>query len=334
MRKLFFAILIAALAWSGWWWVGSTAKRAAIDGWLAERRAQGWVAEYADMTVTGYPNRFDTVLRELRLADPSSEWAWSAPQFQVLALSYKPNHVIAVWPETQTFGSPYETVEASAARMRGSVVFEPDTKLALARSTIEIEDLALKGSTGWNAALEKGLVSTRQSAPGAAPGFAHDLNVDATNLRLPRRLKRRLDRADLLPEVVKTAYLDATLAFDAPWDRRAVEGPQPDLTALNIKALTLTWGQLDLRARGTLVADAEGYPEGTLDLTAKNWREMLELGVRGGLFGRDLARTLERGLGFLAGLKGDDDTLDVSLSFSGGQARLGPVPLGPVPRLN
>jgi Uncharacterized protein conserved in bacteria (DUF2125). len=59
---------------------------------------------------------------------------------------------------------------------------------------------------------------------------------------------------------------------------------------------------------------------------------MLRAAVRAGAIGADLADALEFGLGLLAGFSGGD-VLEAPITFSGGRARIGPVPIGPAPRI-
>ncbi|MEO1918276.1 MAG: DUF2125 domain-containing protein, partial [Paracoccaceae bacterium] len=103
MRGLITLTLVLALSWSGWWFFGTAAQKTAIETWMQERREAGWIAEVDDFNVTGFPNRFDSVFIGLTLSNPRASWTWQAPRFQLIALSYKPNHIIAVWPDTQTY---------------------------------------------------------------------------------------------------------------------------------------------------------------------------------------------------------------------------------------
>ena len=333
MRWLLGLTITLAALWSGWWFIGSTAQKAAIDGWLTQQGNRGWVAERDDLTVTGFPNRFDTVLTGLQLADPRSGWSWQAPEFQILALSYKPNHIIAVWPGEQLIGSPRENVAITAQTLRGSVVFEPDTALALDRTAIEIADLTLTSNDGWTSTLAKGQLNTARAAEGTAPGFAHDIWFNAEDVVLPRHMIDRFDPAGILPDELKVARTKFTASYDAPWDRLAIEGDKPNLTGVSLKDLTVTWGELDLRARGQFDVDADGYPQGSIDVTAINWREMVKLSVTSGLVPQNMADTIESGLGLLARLSGDAKTIKVPLVFSGDTMSLGPIPIGRSPRL-
>ena len=60
---------------------------------------------------------------------------------------------------------------------------------------------------------------------------------------------------------------------------------------------------------------------------------MIALGVNAGAIPAAMRSTLESGLALIAGLSGRPTDLDVTLSFSDGQAYLGPIPLGPAPVL-
>ena len=131
MRTLLAIVVLAALGWSAYWWVHATAMDRAMTGWLADRRAAGWVAEAEDVRVRGFPSRVDTIVTGLDLADPRGGWAWQAEEFQVLSLSYRPNHVIAVLPGEQVLSTPYETIRAKAGQLRGSVIFRPTPRLEL-----------------------------------------------------------------------------------------------------------------------------------------------------------------------------------------------------------
>ena len=334
MRWLMGITIILAALWSGWWFIGSAAQKTAIDTWLTQQGERGWVAERDTLGVTGFPNRFDTVVTGLHLADPQSGWSWQTPEFQILALSYKPNHIIAVWPGEQLIGSPYENITITTETLRGSVVFEPDTALALDRTAIEIADLKLTSNDGWNSTLAKGQLNTARAAEGTAPGFAHDIWFNAENLTVPRHMIERFDPARILPDELKVARMKVTTSFDAPWDRLAIEGDKPTLTGVSLKDLTVTWGELDLRARGQFDVDANGYPQGSIDVTAINWREMVKLSVSSGLVPQNLADTAESGLALLAHLSGDSKTIKVPLVFSGETMSLGPVPIGRSPKLH
>lgn len=331
--KILFAItVLAAIGWSGWWVIGSEAKERAFAAWLAERRAEGWQAEAASIETRGFPSRFDTRLTDLALADPEQGWAWRTPFLDVLMLSYQPNAAVAVLPSGQTIAAPGARTRLDGERMRGSLRFVPGPSLALARLSVEAETVALTAEAGWVAAARTLAAHLRAADPATTPEHGYDLYLEADGVRLPAPLKAALDPTGALPDVFDRFVLDGRAALTAPLDRHAVEADFPGARAISIKSAEARWGELAVRVKGRIAADAEGYAEGELTVRAENWREMLRAAMRAGALGREMAQALEFGLGLLAGFGGGDD-LEAPVVFEDGYARIGPVPVGRAPRI-
>lgn len=326
------AVALAAAGWSGWWFVGAAAHDAALNRWLAERRADGWQAEVAELATQGFPNRFDTRLTGLALADPGAGWAWSAPRLDLFMLSYAPNRAIVGFPPEQTLAVPGARAALRSQDLRASVRFAPGPSLALTRASLEGRDLALEGPD-WRAAAASLAAHVLQSAPAAAPADSYDVYFAAEGVAPSQGLRDLMDPAGALPERAQALRLDARVALDRPLDRFAVEDAPPQVAALSLTSFEAQWGALSLRANGLVRADAQGFAEGEITVQARNWREMLRAGVAAGALSADLGAALEAGLGFLAMLGGDRDAIEAPLTFSGGYARLGPVPVGRAPRL-
>jgi len=333
MRILLAIVILAVLGWSGWWYFQATTRDRALTGWLEERRAAGWVADAADVRITGFPNRVDAIVTGLDLADPEAGWAWQAEEFQVLSLSYKPQHIIAVLPNEQVVATPFDTLHLTSERLRGSVIFRPTARLELDHSTFEIANMQIASDNGWTAGIGEAIFATRQAAAPDAPQFAHDVAFNAEQLVLPQHLTAEIDAGGMLPEAISTIGFDATLAFDRPWDRTTVEGENPALEQVDIRDISLTWGKLDLRGRGTLAVDAGGFAEGRIDLRARNWREMISLAESAGALDPTLAGAVRAGLDLMARFSGDRNAINVPLDFADGVTRLGPIVVGPAPVL-
>jgi len=332
MRILLAVILITAAAWSGYWFLGAQAIDRGLRGWLDARTAEGWVVSVDTLRTRGFPNRFDTTLDAVELADPATGWAWQAPVFQTLALSYRPNHVIAVWPDSQTLATPLQRIRIDSDRMRGSLVFAGGTAFTLDRATIEAAGVALDSTAGWQAAMTDGQLALRRTP--ATDAHSYDIAFDATDLALPDGLAARLGQGAKVGDVVQRLGVEARVEFDAPWDRRAIEDRRPQPTRIDLTLARARWGGLDLRIAGVLDVDAAGVPTGSVTVKATNWREMLAMAQAAGLVPEGLAGLLEGGLAQMARMNGNPDTLDVPLRFAQGRVSLGGVlPLGPAPRL-
>ncbi|GAA0299001.1 DUF2125 domain-containing protein [Rhodovulum strictum] len=328
MRRILTVTVLAAMLWSGYWAITARGLQTGIAAWVETRRAEGWAADYADMQVTGFPLRFQTMLRDLMLADPETGLAWSAPVFRIEAEAYRPNRVRAIWPEVQQLATPDETIAIGAERMEAQIALRPGPALEAQDAAFALDQVSLASSLGWEASLARGAL-TATAVDGREN--AHRIGFAAEEVRLPARLVALVDRAGILPGLFEHLRIDAVLGFDAPWDRRAIEERRPQITRIELTRLDAKWGDLELSAAGVLDVDAAGLPTGMLTVRATNWRDMVAIARASGRLPGGLADRLEEALGLIAGLSGRPETLDVPLRLAAGQTWLGPVPLGPVP---
>ena len=331
MRALLTLIVIATLGWSGYWFVGQRGLEQAFGQWFDTRRAEGWVAETSDLSVLGFPNRFDTSFDDLALADPDTGLAWEAPFFQILTLSYRPNHVIAVWPDDQIIATPQDKFRVQSTDMRASLVIAPNTALAPERATLTAEflrvaPLARPDDTTALTALT--LAAERND------GASYRLGLSAEGLSPSTPWRARLDPKNTLPAQLAGLRADMTVSFDKPWDRTAIEDARPQPTHIKLDLADAAWGQLQLQAAGEVSVDAAGQPTGEITIKARNWRDILDLAVASGAVPESLAKTLESGLSMMAQMAGNQQTLDIPLGFRNGRVMLGPIPLGPAPVLH
>lgn len=327
MKAVIAAVVLAALGWSGWWWAASSARETALEAWLAAREAEGWQAEIAAIETRGYPNRIDSRLEGLLLADPERGWAWRAPFLDILTLSYKPNMAIVAFPPEQSINVPGESLTLASAGLRASARLVPGPSLALARVSAEGEDLALTGAAGTATAAALALHLVEAEA-GTAPPNSYRIYGELTDLRPPRAWLESV--APGFGAVVDGLKLDGRVALDAPLDRHALEDRPAQIEAISLTRLEARWGETFLFASGTVTADARGLAEGALDLRARNWRAALAALSAAGVIGRDTASGLELALTLFSG---GGEEITVPLRFADGRSWLGPAPIGPAPAL-
>lgn len=332
MRALLAVILLAALGWSGYWVIASSGMKTGLRQWFDARRAEGWVAETSGITVLGFPNRIDATLSEVALADPETGLAWEAEFLQLLALSYRPNHVIAVWPPEQRLATPHDKYDLASTDMRASLILAPNADLTLERLTLTAENLTItRAGERDSTELSKLSLAAKRSAVDPAPSYRLGLAVDGVSPALPWRLK--IDPGETLPKALDALSVDMTVTFDAPWDRYSIERARPQPRRIKLRLAEARWGRLELLLAGDLTVDEAGRPTGSLTVKARNWREIVDLGVASGLLPKGLARSLRDGLGLMSQLAGNPNTLDLPLDFARGRVFLGPVPLGAAPEL-
>jgi len=328
MRVLLGVVAVLAALWSGWWLIGSTAKQNAIDSWLNQRRAAGWTVAYSDFRVVGFPNRFDSRFTGLELHDPISGLGWKTPLFHILALSYRPNHIIAAFANSQIVSLPLEDVTIESSEMMASVTFEPDTLLAVRETLLRTKALRMVGESGWQMGARSLDLSTRRNAGTA---FAHDVVFDAVSVAPTAAFRRNLDPKGRLPAQIARVFLDMVLGFDAPWDRVAIESGAPEVTRISLNGLNVVWGDLGLAGSGALDVAPDGVISGRIDLEVRNWPGVLDLFASTGVLPVETIGTIRAGLTLLTSGSADPTLLRVPLILSDGAMALGPVPLGGAP---
>ena len=327
MKRLLFVIIAAAALYAGYWFFGANGASAGFTRWFEDRRAEGWVAEYESINTRGFPSRFDTTITDISLADPDTGVAYAAPFLQIFALSYKPEHLIAVWPNEQTIGSPFGKAAITSADMRASLIVKKSAALALEKANFAAEDVSAKMEDGAIYGASNILIAVEQVATTQS---SYHFGVEARDVAIPQPARLRLE-AGLLPEKLERAHGDVTIAFDKPWDLNALQAERPQPTRIEVKLIEAKWGQLDLRLAGAFDVDSAGRANGQVTIKAQNWRDILALGVATGAVPQQLQRPIEQGLSLLSGLSGNRNTLDLPLTLDNGQMKLGPIPIGPAP---
>ncbi len=244
MRAVILAIGLLALLWSGYWFYGSRGAAQASRDWFAARADAGWQAAVADISVRGFPNRFDMTLADPRLALPSGRAAWSAPFLQVLRLSYMPEHTILVFPPRQMLTVGGVEIDVASVTMRASAVFERDPAGGLDRANLVADGLTLR----W-----------RDRTLTAASALAAIRRTPARDLSYDLALELRQVVVDG-PDGAVTAdrvALDSTAEWTAPLTLSDPAGPT--LTLWRVDRLQLGGARLG----GEVTFEVSG-PAGTL----------------------------------------------------------------------
>jgi hypothetical protein len=299
MRALFFVVTVLAALYGGYWFVGSSQLETRAEAALDDLRAQGWQVSYDSLDTAGFPSRFDTTVTELFLLSPDGRFAWAAPFFQVLALSYRPNQVIAIWPETQTLSVAGQDIELASQGLRASATVGLSGDLPLDRATLEGGLTAVTSSAGWGLSLDRLLAAVR----GTGAPSTYDLFLEAQGLR-PASLSGSLG----------LLRVDAGVTLSAPLDRRLSEPLR--LLGLSLREARLSRGDVALGLTGDLAPDAQGFLEGQVTLAADNWRGLLDLLETAGLLVLDQREVVE---GALAELAQGSDRIEVPVTFRDGQ---------------
>ncbi|KAB6714194.1 MULTISPECIES: DUF2125 domain-containing protein [Roseobacteraceae] len=330
MRKLIWLVVIAGLAYTGYWFIGAKSTEKAIAGWASARASEGWQAEYSGIDTHGFPLRFDTTITKPRFADPRTGVAFSTPQFDILSQSHRPTRIRAQVAPTATLATPLQRMEITQDRAEAELFVEPGPSLTLDHASAVLNGFSVTSNLGWGVTLETGNFNTQRDI---SDPFKHDIHLAVQGLTPSQGLMASLDPQGLLSHQFEQLELRMTTTFNGPWDIHALEGPRPQPTHIDLTNLSAKWGKLDLRMTGAFDVDGRGYPMGTVAIKAVNWREMIEIAISTGMIPQNMSNLALRAGEMLAGMSGRKDTIDAELTLKDGMITLGFIPLGPAPRV-
>ena len=138
-------LLVAAAVWSGVWLAARASLIGRLDAAAERLRGEGYVATWKSRAVGGYPFRLDVVIQEARLVEPSG-WGLSAPRLEAQAYAYAPDHWLAVADQGVIIERPKGGPVAVAGRvLRASVV---GVAQATPRVSVEGVDLTFTPQPG------------------------------------------------------------------------------------------------------------------------------------------------------------------------------------------
>lgn len=312
--------VLATLAWGGYWFAGSRA----LDRALTEGLARQSAFSVAGHRILGFPNRFDITFDAPRLRIAGG--AWSADFLQIFALSYRLNHLIAVFSPEQRVAWAGRDLTLQAADLRASVQMEAGLDLPLDQTALVGADLTL--SEG--AAVHR-LGTLRLASRRIAPAL-QDVAVLAEEVQPDPAMMDRLDPSRLLPRHFRVLRLDAEVETDRPLDRHALTGAPPSLARLTLTGARIAWVDSDVSLRGRLTPDSRGALSGEVALRVEGWPALLARARAAGL----LDRAQDGPLGALIGAlptEAEGETVDVPLSVVSGDVWLGPILLMTLPPL-
>lgn len=320
LRFLAIIAVVAAAAWGAYWVVGARA----LDRTVTRIVANNPVAEAQSHHVRGFPNRFDLTLSEPRLQAGALQW--QAPFLQVFALSYRPHHVIVVFPHDQQARVAGREAALHSADARASLVMSPNLDLPLERLALVVESPELR-IDGANHSAEALRIASRSIDP-----RLHEMVIEIESPFPDAAILDARDPEGHLPRRLDVLRLEGQVQFDRPLDRSALAGPPPRPLAVQLTGARTRFDGIDLVAEGTVEPDEAGRLSGPVTLTITGWPALLQRLSDAGMIDADQAGFLRP---MLAGMAAPDspDRIELSLTLREGALTVGPVTLVRIPPL-
>ncbi|WP_185962070.1 DUF2125 domain-containing protein [Palleronia caenipelagi] len=326
MRVLIAIVVIAALAWSGYWFIGARALDKGLRSGIEAARAQGMQIETEQLRVTGFPNRFDTMIDDPQIATADGRFGWAGPFLQIFALSYRPNEVIVALPDTHTVTTPSGLYEVTAPGAKASAQFRLKKTLPLDHAQLVAENVTLTRE-GKSLSMARLLAATR--VPEGAGPEVQNIGISVDDLAISAEIAPDLPDA---ARIVDGLRLDATVGLTGPLDRNAIEVAPVAIRSIDLTELKVDWAGIGMSATGNLSVDARGIPTGPVEVSLANWPSAIDLIIDAGLIPAERADAVRQALSLMALMGGGKRALTVPLDLREGRVFLGPLPIGMAPR--
>jgi len=295
----FILLAIAVAAWTGgWWWLRGEAMRR-MDETARVLGDRGYRLTWSERTVGGYPFRLDIDLKDAKVSEPSG-WALSAPAIKSEAFVYALNHWVFVAPQGLTFTRP----DGGAVIVQGQALRASMSDLDKRPPTIAIEGAGLTfnpeaGAKPYFLSAAKQLNMRILPGPGDLGGVL--LHIGGAHMALEGLAARATEGGVVDMDLDLTLTRMSSLAGE-DWESAARAWAAKG-GVIQVDNASITGGAARLSAKaGTLTPDANGRLSGDLDAT-------------------------------LGDLTGSGQALQGRVSLSDGKARIGPLEIGPSPRV-
>tara|TARA_R110002072_G_scaffold170294_6_gene323811 strand:+ start:1716 stop:2732 length:1017 start_codon:yes stop_codon:yes gene_type:complete len=265
------ALLVAAGAYTAYWYSAAAELRAGIARWAEDRRDAGWRVDLGDPDIAGFPLRLEALFQTPRISGPDARWRWVAPNIRAVASPWRPQkifvsapgiHVVTtragdVWTE---LGRAEADIVVDGARMKSVVARTADVGLRLPGGEEIRADSAIMrvlGSAPAAPSLDPGTGAARPDSADKGIGVA----LDIRQVLLPDRWRPALGRT--IGKVALDAVILGDIVPEGPLEQ-VLTGWRDGGGTIEVAALALDWGVLRLRTNGTFALDDELQPEGAV----------------------------------------------------------------------
>ena len=323
--------LLAFGALSAYWFWAADQVASAIALWTEEQRARGYEIDYQGPELGGFPVKLTVRFTEPRVAAPQG-WRWSGAAIAGEAAFWAPRSLRLDLPRRQTLTAVWRgherdfALEAESAR--GFVHLGREGWLKAAR--IEMEALALSEQGGGTTRAERLRYDLTRRPPALEGTDDWTLHMSGETLGV------------VLPEGTPTPLGEKVerIAFEATLIGIIPKGPPAEALArwrdagglLEIAALTLVWGPLELAAEGTAALDQELRPQGAFTARIHGLPETLDALVARGLIEPGIALALKFTAFTLTARKDASGraVVELPITLQDGLFYLGPAALFPL----
>ncbi len=323
----FAVAILAAIAWSIFWLYLHRETRLRLDAGAESLRDAGYQVSGKERRITGYPFRLNVTLLDANIREPSG-WALTTPRLETQAYVHGLGTWVLAAPDGFTFVRPI----GGAVSVTGELLHASLSSLDKQPPSFSFEGKKL----------------TFTPSPGAQPFALTTADKVETHLRAgPDDQGAVLFRVD--NGAARLSGLFARIAGDKPvsmiWDSTLskMSAFKGDDWPSAVKAWSAAGGLMTVRQAGLTAGSAvvgsqsgslgvgyDGLLSGSLAVTLREAPQALAAMAQTGVIAPEAALAAAA---VAAARQGGNDVAQATVTFQAGRTTLGPVALGPAPRV-
>ncbi len=323
----FIVAILAAVVWSGFWLYLHRETRLRMDAGAESLRSAGYQVAWQERRITGYPFRLNVTLVDASIREPSG-WALTTPRLETQAYVHGLGTWVLAAPEGFTFVRPL----GGPVSVKGELVRASLSHLDNTPPNFSFEGRKLTFTPGPGAqpfgltAAEK--VETHLRA-GPSDQAAVLFRVDNGAARLSGLFARMA--GDKPVSMVWDSTLSKVSAFKGSNWPAAVKSWSAAGGSMSVRQAGLTAGSAVIGSQsGSLGVGYDGRLSGSLQVNLREAPQALSAMAQTGVIRPEAALAAAA---VAAARQGSGDVAQATITFQAGQTTLGPVAIGPAPRV-
>jgi hypothetical protein len=323
----FLVLALAVAAWSAAWVWARGQARGRMDAVVADLAHAGYQIGWKERDIGGYPFRMDVTLTEATIRSPSG-WALNAPRLEAEAYMHALGHWLVAAPDGITFVRP----EAGPVTVTGKLIRASLTDFDKHPPSFDFEGVNLAfqpqpGAQPFSLSAADRVEFHLRAGPNDEGGVF--LRVDNGKARLSGLFARIA--GDKPISIVWNATLTKMSAFSGENWPGAVRHWTEAGGQMQVRQAGVTAGDALIGATsGTLTVGSDGRLRGVLPVTLRRAPQALGAMGEQGVLPRD---TAQAAADVAQAREGPDRSAQATLDFQAGRTTLGPVAIGPAPKV-
>jgi hypothetical protein len=323
----FVLLLVAVAAWSAFWFWARGEAAGRMDAAVVGLSKAGYQLSWKTRTIGGYPFRMDVTLTEVSAREPSG-WALEAPRIEGEAQMHALTHWLVAAPDGLTFVRPV----GGPVAVKGQLIRASITDLAKRPPSFSFEGVKLvfqpaPGAQPFALSTADRVEFHLRAGPDDQGGvFA---TVDKGQARLSGLFARIANGKPI--SFVWNSTVSKMSAFEGRNWADAVRHWTDAGGRMTVRHAGVTAGDAVIGSdSGTLGVGADGRLTGVLNVTLRQAPRALSAMGQTGAIPPEAAQAAAA---VAAARQGSGDVAQATLDFQAGQTTLGPVAIGPAPKV-